>query len=87
MSEIFLSLQQLRGMIGLRVKYHGETYVVIEVLDDSPAIVMQPDIPRTSIQPDAYGNAHREIGEVITIPVLTSDRQELHPEFLEIDLI
>ena len=87
MSEIFLSLAQLRGMIGLRLVYRNKVYTVIEVLDDIPAIVIQADDPESSIQPDAYGYARKQVNEPLTLAVLSPDKTELNSDFLEIDLL
>lgn len=87
MDEIFLSLPQLRGMIGLRVSFLGRVYTVIEVLEIPPAIVLESTAENAVIQPDAHGYARRHVAETITVPVLAQNRKELHPDFLAIDLL
>ena len=87
MQELYLSLNQLRGMIGLRILYSGTTYTVIEVLEDNPCIVVQADQPDSHIQADAYGNARRQVRDTLTIPVFSNDKTELHVNFLRIDLL
>jgi hypothetical protein len=74
-------------MLGLRVRYRGAVYSVLEVIEDGPAIVIEPEIAVSSIQTDAYGNARRHTRSLLTIPVLSADRREIHPEFLAIDLL
>jgi GAF domain-containing protein len=85
--EIFLSLAQLRGMIGLRLSLRGDYYTVIEVIEDIPAIVVQADDATATIQADAHGYAHRQVRATLTIPVLSADKTEIHAEFLAIDLL
>ena len=87
MTEIILSLAQLRGMIGLRLIFRDNVFTVIEVLEDIPAIVMQGDNPGITIQADAHGYAHKQVKEIITLHVLSADKTQLHPDFLEIDLL
>lgn len=82
-----ISVDQLRSMLGLRVSYRGTIYTVLEVIEDGPAIVLEPEIAIPSIQPDAYGNARRQSRSLVTIPILSADRQAIHPEFLVIDLL
>ena len=74
-------------MLGLRVRYRGAIYSVLEIIEDGPAIVLEPETASSSIQADAYGNARRQTRTLLTIPVLSADQQQIHPEFLAIDLI
>lgn len=87
MDAINLTIDQLRGMLGLRVRYRGTIYSVLEVIEDGPALVMEPEVAVSSIQTDAYGNARRQARALLTVPVLSADRREIHPEFLAIDLL
>lgn len=80
------SFAQLRGLIGLSVRFRGQAHRVIEVLEDEPALVLAPQDEAPGIQTDAYGNARRRARTLVTVPILTSDRKALHPEFLELDL-
>ncbi|HHS97702.1 MAG TPA: hypothetical protein ENK08_07355 [Chloroflexi bacterium] len=81
-----ISLDQLRGMIGLEVRFLGWRCHVIEVLEDGPSLVLQESDTHT-IQPDQYGNAGRRVPRTHTIPVLTGDRLALHPDFLDLELL
>ena len=78
------TIQQLRQMLGARLRYRGRRYTVIEVLDDQFELVLEADLPTSHIQTDVHGNARREIRELLTVSALNADRSELHPEFLEI---
>lgn len=86
METIIINLSQLRGMIGQRVNYQGQTCVVIEVLEQDIELVLQVEAQQT-IQPDQYGEARRRVPDTITIPVLSQDRTELHASFLCLDLL
>lgn len=81
-----IDIAELHRMIGLRVRYRGRAYTVLEILDDGPAIVIQADNAGLEIQPDTYGYARRQVCETLTIPTLAADGTELHPDFLEITL-
>ncbi|MGD8782925.1 MAG: hypothetical protein PVF28_01580 [Thioalkalispiraceae bacterium] len=86
MTEINITLSQLRGMIGQTVTLGDKHYLVIEVLEQSTELVLQVKHPDTYIQPDQHGDAHRRVPTTLTIPVLTADKTGLHPAFLEIDI-
>lgn len=87
MQKHVLAIEQLRGMLGARLRYHGLIYTVIEVLDDRFELILEADLPTAQIQTDAYGNARREMRELVTLPVLSADRGGLHPEFLDITFL
>ena len=86
MDEIVITLEQLRGMIGLKVRYQGCSCQVIEVLEDGPSLVLQGCKPVSTIQANQFGDANRRVPETKTIPVLTPDHKELHAMFLSLDL-
>ena len=86
MGGIVITLEQLRRMIGVRVRYELRRWQVIEVLEDGPSLVLQSIQGDKVIQTDKFGDGHRRAAETVTIPVLTPDRERLHPEFLAIDL-
>ncbi len=87
MNEIDISLAQLRGMIGLSVRHQGGLYRVIEVLEDGPSLVLQSGQRDTTLQSNQYGDPHRWVPATETVPVLTPERDALHPTFLELDLV
>jgi len=86
MKEIDVTVEQLRGMIGSPVCYQGITCWVIEVLEDGPILVLADGEFNTDIQDDQYGNPHRQVSRTYTVQVLTDNGDDLHPEFLELDL-
>ncbi len=85
MSNIDISLEQLRGMIGIRLCHNNRPCQVIEVLEDGPSLVLQYE--DSDIQLDQHGNGHRRVPETVCIPVLSSDKTELSDIFLMLDLI
>ena len=87
MSEIVITLEQLRGMIGLHLLHQGILCRVIEVLEDGPSLVLQSIEEEPSIQPNQHGEATRRTPVSYTVPVLDSTRTELHPQFLALDLM
>ena len=88
MSELIISLEQLRGMIGIEIYHNNKTCQVIEVLEDGPSLVLQHLEPDTvSIQTNQYGNAHRRVPETFLIPVLSEDKTELNSLFLALNLL
>ena len=87
MTELIITLDQLRGMIGLRLIHQGMTCQVIEVLEDGPSLVLQSIHETPTIQPNQHGEAQRRTPVTYTVPVLSRDKNELHPQFLALDLI
>ena len=86
MDEIIITLDQLRGMIGLKVRHHGLSCQVIEVLEDGPSLVLQNCKMVSTIQANQFGDANRRVPQTQTIPVLSPDKTELHALFLSLDL-
>lgn len=87
MTELSISLEQLRGMIGLRVQHRGIVCCVIEVLEDGPSLVLQDGERRLGLQEDQYGGPGRQVPEVYTVPVISADKRELHEDFLSLELL
>lgn len=85
MSEIIISLEQLRGMIGTKLYHNNKACQVVEVLESGPSLVLQTC--ESIIQKDQHGNAHRHVPETYCIPVLSADKNELNTLFLALDLI
>jgi hypothetical protein len=87
MEEIHITLAQLRGMIGLRVQYEARAWAVVEVLEDGPSLILETLESSRTLQADQYGETYRAVPERVSVPVLSSDRSGLHPDFLAIDLL
>lgn len=85
MSEIIITLDQLRGMIGIHLYYNNKECQVVEVLEDGPSLVLQHF--ENDIQEIQHGSAHHRTPDTFCIPVLSSDKKELSEVFLSLDLI
>ena len=85
MSEIVITLDQLRGMIGIKLCYNNKECQVIEILEDGPSLVLQ--YFENDIQENQHGTAHRRTPETFCITVLSNDKEELSELFLSLDLI
>ena len=87
MSEIVITLDQLRKMIGLSLLHQGILCRVIEILEDGPSLVLQSIEEEPSIQANQHGEATRRTPVSYTVPVLNDTNTELHPQFLALDLL
>lgn len=86
MAGITITLDQLRGLIGLRVRYQSCDCRIIEVLEDGPSIVLQAESDCV-IQHNQHGDAHRQVPRTMEIPVLSPDNEELSHALLSLDLL
>ncbi len=81
------SLQQLRKLIGQQVVHQGVCCQIIEILEHEPALVLQATGPREGIQDNQFGDPHRRVAEVYTIPLFDPQSSgEIHPDFLALGL-
>ena len=87
MTEIIITLDQLRSMIGLRLRHQGILCQGIEVLEDGPSLILQSFQEAPTIQANQHGEATRRTPVTYTVPVLNPDKTELHAQFLALDLI
>ncbi|MFO7593333.1 MAG: hypothetical protein R6X15_04720 [Pseudomonadota bacterium] len=79
---------QLHNLIGRTVNHRGVTCTVVEVLESEPALVLEAQGSRTSLQDNQYGNPGRRVPEVFTIPLFDEeDRSEFHPDLLQLGLM
>ena len=86
MSGIHISIEQLRGMIGVHVHHEGVRCEVVEVLEDGPTLILA-SIGEDTIQSDQFGSPSRRVPQTYTVPVVASDDTGLHPAFLALELI
>lgn len=84
---ITLTMEQLRCLIGSRVRYEGATCEIIEVLEDGPALILQYADEHVEIQADQHGEAHRRVPTTVTVPILSPDGSHYHPAFLQLDVL
>ncbi|NOY66283.1 MAG: hypothetical protein GXP13_02585 [Gammaproteobacteria bacterium] len=86
MTNIVITLDQLRGMIGVAVIHQGIPCKIVEVLEDGPSLVLI-NIDESHIQVNQYGNPLRKVPQTFTVPVLNSAGDEIHPAYLALDLL
>ncbi len=84
MNSPHLTIPQLRQSIGHPVRYQGRSWLIIEVLEQRPALVLQEAQGRSAIQSDQYGNARRFAPDTQTVAVYGPDGRELNPAFIRL---
>lgn len=72
-------IDKLRQYLGKNVSYQGTIYEVMEILEETPALVLQDCEHHTTIQADQHGEAHRRVPQTrtITIPVDEDGRYDI----------
>lgn len=77
--------EALHTLIGRQFTWQGERYTAIEILSHPLSLVAQKNISDPHIQTDVHGRARSMTqASIITIPVLSSDCEQLHADFLQI---
>lgn len=84
-SKLDIDISKIRSLIGRHVIYKNNKYVVIEVLDEAPALVLEAH--ETVIQADQHGEAHRRVPNTETVPVLNSSGNEYSLAYLNINFL
>ncbi|MBL1432530.1 MAG: hypothetical protein COC09_09055 [Gammaproteobacteria bacterium] len=85
LKKLEIDIGKIRGLIGRHVIYKESEYIVIEVLDEAPALVLETR--DTVIQADQHGEAHRRVPNTETIPVLNSTGNEYSLAYLNINFL
>ncbi|MCB1874415.1 MAG: hypothetical protein KDH88_00405 [Chromatiales bacterium] len=75
--------EQLRSLCGKRVRYLGEDLIVVDLLDEPYALVLQAD-GDPAIQADLHGNPCRRAPRTLTVPLLDASGEKLNPDLAEI---
>ena len=83
MEDISISLDELRQLIGAKVRYLEDLWQVIEILEDGPTLVLE-SLQRRVVQHNQYGEGQRRVPHRLSVPVFGKDKQALHPEFLSL---
>lgn len=81
-----ITLPHLRTLVGLRVRHLGQDCVIVEVLDDPPSLVLQPDT-RPTLMADHLGRPFDYAVSVYTLAVLTDDRTALNDALLDLEML
>lgn len=87
MGQISFSPDKLRQMIGLKVRFHGMACHIVEIVDDGPTLILEDLEQHFMIQTDQHGEAHRQVINSYTIPILTPDHNEFSSAFLSLEPI
>lgn len=81
-----IALPHLRALVGLRVRHQGEECLIVEVLEDPPALILQPHA-RPRLMPDHHGRPFEFSVQAITLQVLTDDRTGLNEALLDLEIL
>lgn len=82
-----ITLPHLRALIGQRVRYEGRPWVVVEVVESPPSLVLEADGAASVIQADMHGRPWDYAAETRMINVLTADETGLSDELLSLEII
>jgi hypothetical protein len=82
-----LSLPHLRALIGLKVRYLGREWIVVEVVEHPPSLVLEADSHAAVMQADMHGRPWEYAVETRMIPALTQDQTGLSDELLALDIL
>ncbi len=76
----------LRKLIGGRVRYLGQIYQIVEILEDGPTLILQNDTGNT-IQADQMGEAHRRVPESVEVALTLTESGSVDIENLDLELL
>lgn len=80
--------QQLRSLLGRRVVHRGSTCLVVEVLEQEPALVLESCHSGSALQDNQYGNPGRRVAETFTIPLFDEEYpDQIHPALQQLGII
>lgn len=82
-----LSLPHLRALIGLQVRYLGREWIVVEVVESPPSLVLEANAAAGVIQADMHGRPWEYAVETRMIPVLTQDQTGLSDDLLALEVL
>lgn len=81
------SIDDLEALIGRRVQYRERTWVIIEVLEEELAIVLQADASDDAILSNAQGEPVRSLPRVMTLPVRDEESGGINPEMSAMEVL
>lgn len=83
-----VDIERVRALIGQRVLHQGVACLVVELLENEPALVLEALGPREGFQDNQYGAPRRRVAEVFTIPFYDPvSGEEPNPELLALGLL
>ena len=77
-------LQRLRKLIGRDCAYVGRDCLIVDILADQGALVLEAREPLPPIQGDQYGRAVYRSNELLQIPIFGSDKTSLSDEIMDL---
>ncbi|MCS6787631.1 MAG: hypothetical protein NZ524_11435 [Thiobacillaceae bacterium] len=86
-ADEIITLPRLRALIGLGVRYEGRTWVVVEVVEDPPGLVLEAEGGEGVMQADVHGRPWEYAHETRMIPVLSADATGLSEELLNLEIL
>ncbi len=81
-----ITLPHLRTLIGLRVRHQNEICTVVEVLEDPPALVLEPDTSSVRLA-DIHGRPWEYGMSTHVLLVLNDDQTGLNDALLELEIM
>jgi len=63
-------IEDLKSLLGRTLTYHGESCVIIELLQSENTLVLQCDKRQTTIQANQFGDANRRAPNYHSLPLL-----------------
>lgn len=82
-----LSLDQMKQLLGRKVRYQGRVLCVVDVLVEEGSIVLEDEDAARNIQANQFGEAGRRAPTPLTIPVFDHTGESYHPIFQSLELI
>ncbi|KPK41050.1 MAG: hypothetical protein AMJ69_00055 [Gammaproteobacteria bacterium SG8_47] len=79
-------IEELRTLIGCRVRHGGILCEVVEILEHGPFVVLLNLEHGTIIQTNQHGDASRRVPLTYTIPVMHHTEGDVHPTFAALEL-
>lgn len=86
MIQAELIIEELRALLGRRVRHSGAEYRIVELLEDEMTLVLQAQ-NQAVIQPNQFGDAHRRVQRTVVVPIRDATTGALSAEWLALVLI
>ena len=77
-------MQRLRKLIGRDCAYVGKACLIVDILADQGALVLEARERLPPIQGDQYGRAAYRSNELLQIPIFGSDKTSLSEEIMDL---
>jgi len=75
---------KIRALLGKEVVIDGRRFLVHELLRDCESLVLMPLDQAYTIQADQYGDPRRRAQETLTLPLKSSQSDDLNPVIQQI---